>query len=171
MMGVAALYQARLSMPGSMTHSQCVRIAAGASQSHTRTLHCRDGISVWAACVSTCPVCQGNGSIVAVAFTIEPRKLQHTFSRHAHAFGIISDWNSDTAAQLERIIRDHVNGPNVEMIAGTYRGTMQVTHFFNRRPVYGLLSIPAMTSLLPGSSVPLKSKACITREMCNELSG
>ena len=76
-------------------------------------------------------MCQGNGSIVAVEFTIEPRKLQHTFSRHAHAFGIISDWNSDTAAQLERIIRDHVNGPNVEMIAGTYRGVIQVTHFFN----------------------------------------
>ena len=86
---------------------------------------------MWSACVSVCPVRQGNGSIVAVAFTIELRKLQHTFSRHAHAFGIIGDWNNDTAAQLERIIRDHVNSPSVEMIAGTYRGVIQVTHFFN----------------------------------------
>ena len=68
---------------------------------------------------------------MAVEFTIEPRKLQHTFSRHAHAFGIMSDWSNDTAVQLEQIIRDHVNGPNVAMIVGTYRGTMQVTHFFN----------------------------------------
>jgi hypothetical protein len=68
---------------------------------------------------------------VAVEFIIEPRKLQHTFSRHAHAFGVIGEWNNETAAQLERTIRDHVNGPNVAMIAGTYRGTIQVTHCFN----------------------------------------
>ena len=86
---------------------------------------------MWNACVSVYPVRQGNGSIVAVEFTIEPRKLQHTFSRHAYAFGIMSAWNNDTAVQLERIIRDHVNGPSVEMIVGTYRGTMQVTHFVN----------------------------------------
>ena len=38
---------------------------------------------------------------------------------------------SNTAAQLERTMRDHVNSPNVAMIAGTYRGAIQVTHFFN----------------------------------------
>jgi hypothetical protein len=76
-------------------------------------------------------VSEDNESVVVAEFTIESKKLQHTFSRHAHAFGIIGDWNNNTAAQLERAIRDHVDSHNVEILAGTYRRAIQVTHFFN----------------------------------------
>jgi hypothetical protein len=62
---------------------------------------------------------------------IHPRQLQHTFSKHGLDFGISGPWDSTTAALLEKAIQDHVNNPAVQKIAGTYRGTIVVTHYFD----------------------------------------
>jgi hypothetical protein len=62
---------------------------------------------------------------------IDPRRLQHTFSKHARDFGISGNYNAANAALLERAIRDHVANSAVRKIVGSYRGTMPVTHYFD----------------------------------------
>jgi hypothetical protein len=62
---------------------------------------------------------------------IDPRKLQHTFSKHAQDFGISGTWNPTNALLLEQAIQSHVGSPRVQRISGTYRGTVKVTHFLD----------------------------------------
>ena len=62
---------------------------------------------------------------------IDPRKLQHVYSRHAADFSITGRWSPARGALLEAAIQTHVNDPNVHRIVGTYRGTIQVTHHYN----------------------------------------
>ena len=62
---------------------------------------------------------------------IDPRKLQHTFAKHAQDFGISGNYNPVNAARLEKALRDHVADPSVQKISGTYRGTIVVVHYFN----------------------------------------
>jgi hypothetical protein len=62
---------------------------------------------------------------------IDPRKLQHTFSKHAADFGISGTWNPTNALLLEQTIENHVRNPAVQKIAGTYRASIQVTHFLD----------------------------------------
>ncbi len=62
---------------------------------------------------------------------IDPRRLQHTFSKHSQDFGIAGNYNAANAALLERAIRDHVASPAVRKIAGSFRGTIPVTHYYD----------------------------------------
>jgi hypothetical protein len=62
---------------------------------------------------------------------IDPRKLQHTFSKHAADFGIPGNWDPANGALLEKVLQDHVADPSVQKIAGTYRGVIPVTHYFD----------------------------------------
>ena len=61
---------------------------------------------------------------------IDPRKLQHMY-KHAADFGVTGPWNTANAAKLEQAIRDHLADPAVQRIAGTFRGTIAVTHCYN----------------------------------------
>ena len=61
---------------------------------------------------------------------ISPRRLQHAF-KHAVDFGITGNWNLANAALLEKVIHDHVGGPTVQQISGTFRGTIAVVHYFD----------------------------------------
>jgi hypothetical protein len=63
--------------------------------------------------------------------SIDPRRLQHTFSKHAQDFGITGNWNQANAALLEKAIQNHVTGPGVQKIPGTFRGTIAVIHYFD----------------------------------------
>ena len=67
--------------------------------------------------------------VITIEFIIEPRKLQHAF-KHAYVFGITGAWGSETAAEFEWTIRNHINSPNIKTIAGKYRGII-VTHFYD----------------------------------------
>jgi hypothetical protein len=62
---------------------------------------------------------------------IDPRKLQHTFGKHAADFGIAGTWNLANAALFEKALQDHVASPTVQQISGTFRGTIAVTHYFD----------------------------------------
>ena len=62
---------------------------------------------------------------------IDPRKLQHTFAKHARDFGIAGTWNPANASLLEQAIQHHVANPAVQQIRGTYRGTLVVTHYYD----------------------------------------
>src|SRR5260370_5004117 len=62
---------------------------------------------------------------------IDPKKLNHTFSRHALDFGILGPWNKVNAALLEQAIQNHVAHPTLQMILGRFRGTIPVTHYFD----------------------------------------
>ena len=62
---------------------------------------------------------------------IDPRKLQHTFSKHAQDFGIVGNWNTANGALLEQAIVAQVADPNIQRIQGTYRGSVSVIHYFD----------------------------------------
>ena len=62
---------------------------------------------------------------------IDPRKLQHTYCKHAHDFGVTGNWNQANAALLEKVLQDHVVNPAVQHIPGTFRGTIIVTHYLD----------------------------------------
>lgn len=61
---------------------------------------------------------------------IDPRQLQHAY-KHAVDFGVTGPWNTANAAKLEQAIRDHLAAPAIRRIAGTFRGTIAVTHCYN----------------------------------------
>ena len=63
---------------------------------------------------------------------IDPRRLQHTFSKHAPDFGIVGTWNLAKAALLEQAINNHVSNPAVQQIVGTYRWSISVRHYYDR---------------------------------------
>ena len=60
---------------------------------------------------------------------VEQRSLQHMFSRHSKDFGFTSNWSKTAAAEFEEVLRMHMEG--VTPIQGTYRGTLQVLHYFD----------------------------------------
>jgi hypothetical protein len=63
--------------------------------------------------------------------SIDPRRLQHTFSKHAQDFGITGNWNKANAQLLEQAIQRHVSDPAIQRIRGTYKGTLAVTHYLD----------------------------------------
>jgi len=80
---------------------------------------------------------------------IDPRKLQHTFSKHAADFGISGTWNPTNSLLLEQAIQDHVASPQVQKISGTYRGAVQVTHLLD--PVTNLwVAVDALDNFVAG---------------------
>src|SRR5262249_15914312 len=62
---------------------------------------------------------------------IDPRKLQHTYAKHAADFGITGPWNAANRALLEQAIRTHVANPTTVRSIGTFRGTIMVNHYVN----------------------------------------
>lgn len=60
---------------------------------------------------------------------ISPRQLQKKF-KHAAAFGVAGEYNSQTAAAFEAAILAHLQKPGVVEIAGRYRRE-QVKHYFD----------------------------------------
>jgi hypothetical protein len=87
---------------------------------------------------------------MTIEFNIERGKLQHLF-KHAVDFGITGHWNNQTAETFEETIHNHINNPQVETIEGTYRGIVEVTHFFDpttnlcrvsKNAVFGLNLLP-----------------------------
>jgi hypothetical protein len=62
---------------------------------------------------------------------IDPRQLQHTFSKHAQDFGISGTWNPSNSLLLEQAIQNHVMNPAVQRIPGTYRGSIPGTHYLD----------------------------------------
>ncbi|HEV2474070.1 MAG TPA: colicin D domain-containing protein [Chthonomonadales bacterium] len=55
--------------------------------------------------------------------------LQHEF-KHAAQFGIEGDWSKSTAELFQEAIEQHIANAPVR-IAGTFRGTIPVTHYFD----------------------------------------
>ena len=62
---------------------------------------------------------------------VEQRSLQHMFSLHSKDFGFTSNLSKTAAAEFEEILRKHMEG--VTPIQGTYRGTLQVLHYFDSK--------------------------------------
>ena len=56
--------------------------------------------------------------------------MQHEF-KHAPQFGITGTWNKQNGEAFAQAIRDHINKSSIEIIEGTYRGTIRVTHYFD----------------------------------------
>jgi hypothetical protein len=91
---------------------------------------------------------------------IDPRKLQHTFSKHAVDFGISGTWNPANAAVLEQAIRNHVANPAVQQIQGTYRGTIAVTHYWD--PVTDLwVAVGAAGNFVSGWKLSTAQRTCL----------
>jgi RHS repeat-associated protein len=59
------------------------------------------------------------------------KSLQHTFSRHASELGFDGNWNTQNATRFEQFLNEHVQSSTTQAIDGTYRGTLQATHYFN----------------------------------------
>ncbi len=61
--------------------------------------------------------------------TFDPKNLQHEFSRHASVFGVTGPWNTANADLFKQAILSHIAAAS-QQIAGTYRGTVAVTHHY-----------------------------------------
>jgi Pretoxin HINT domain/Colicin D len=57
------------------------------------------------------------------------KKLQHEY-KHAPDFGVNGDWNKVNGEAFKLALEDHMANAPVVM-EGTYRGTQQVTHYYN----------------------------------------
>lgn len=75
-----------------------------------------------------------SGAAVSAPYvTFGMRALQHAFSRgHAADFGITGNWSKANAALFRQALQSFVTSNNTQVIQGTYRGTMQVYHFYDR---------------------------------------
>ena len=60
---------------------------------------------------------------------ISQTKLQHEF-KHATDFGVNGTWNKTNGELFSKAIENHVNNVSTP-IAGTYRGTINVNHYYN----------------------------------------
>jgi hypothetical protein len=66
----------------------------------------------------------------AVNYNATRSKLQHEF-KHASHFGITGNLNNTTLDAFQKAIHDHINKNITQIIEGTYRGTIHVTHYFD----------------------------------------
>jgi len=71
------------------------------------------------------------GAAVNTGMTFTRRQLQKKFASHGDDFGVLGNANNQTLAQFESAILRHTGSESTLVIQGTYRGTQQVTHFFN----------------------------------------
>jgi hypothetical protein len=58
-------------------------------------------------------------------------KLRHVYSKHAADFGVIGPWSAANGSLFERALRDHINDPAIIKIQGTFRGALNVTHYYD----------------------------------------
>lgn len=65
---------------------------------------------------------------------IPQSKLQHEF-KHAGDFGVTGNWNNANGELFSNTIKNHINNVT-NPIQGTYRGTINVTHYYD--PVTGV---------------------------------
>jgi hypothetical protein len=61
----------------------------------------------------------------------DTRQVQHVYSNHAEAFGFTKNWNAQVGLEFEQTLLEHVSQFSDQAIEGTYRGTMQVIHYFD----------------------------------------
>lgn len=59
------------------------------------------------------------------------KQLQKKFESHAGDFGMTRSWGKGAAEEFQAALSAHVADAGTQPIAGTYRGTQKVTHFFN----------------------------------------
>lgn len=78
-------------------------------------------------------------SLQSRGFSSTIDQLQHVFSRHGQAFGFSENWSKATGQKFFETLLTHVNGPNTQIIQGTYRGTISAIHYFD--PATGRLVI------------------------------
>jgi len=64
------------------------------------------------------------------SITIDMQQLQHEFKHAARSFGVDMNWSKVGAGWFKDVILHHVRTAP-EVIKGTYRGTMQGTHYFD----------------------------------------
>ncbi|SDY31251.1 colicin D domain-containing protein [Thermoactinomyces sp. DSM 45892] len=70
----------------------------------------------------------GGGSSNPINFS--SGQLQKKF-KHAKDFGVEGNYNKANAAKFEEAMQAHIKNPDTQVIPGTYRGKMPVTHYFN----------------------------------------
>ncbi len=73
--------------------------------------------------------CQGHHAAKTITFT--EKQLQKKFASHAADFGVDRTWGKGAAEEFQSALSAHVADPATNAISGTYRGTQDVTHFFN----------------------------------------
>jgi RHS repeat-associated protein len=66
----------------------------------------------------------------ASGVTFDPVQVQSKF-KHAIDFGIQGNYNPQNAAAFTRAMQDQIDAASTQVIQGTYRGTIQVTHYFD----------------------------------------
>lgn len=70
----------------------------------------------------------------------DTRKVQHEFDRHKGDWGFSGkNYNKQNDAAFRQAITNHMADPHTQVIPGTYRGNIRVTHFYN--PNKGLWSV------------------------------
>jgi len=74
---------------------------------------------------------QSVGSALNRTINFSEKQLQKKFSSHADDFGITRTWGKGAAEEFKEVLSAHVADPGTRAIFGTYRGTQEVTHFFN----------------------------------------
>jgi hypothetical protein len=62
---------------------------------------------------------------------VPPAKLQHVYFKHAVDFGVTGPWSAANGALFEQALQDHINDPATVQIQGTYRGALNVTHYYD----------------------------------------
>ncbi|MDR1485481.1 MAG: hypothetical protein LBT09_11740, partial [Planctomycetaceae bacterium] len=68
--------------------------------------------------------------VSGVRLQLTIKKIQHEY-RHAYQFGVTGNWNKENAVAFGQAIIDHVSKKNIQVIQGTYRGNIKVTHYFD----------------------------------------
>ena len=69
-------------------------------------------------------------SILQKEINISNHQIQAKF-KHAERFGIIGNYNKQNVELYKQKIMEHIKDPETVAIAGTYRGTQKVVHYFN----------------------------------------
>lgn len=58
-------------------------------------------------------------------------KLQHTFGRHAKQLGFNENWSNENGKKFFLMLEEHVKNPAIVPISGTYRGNINVIHYYD----------------------------------------
>jgi RHS repeat-associated protein len=67
----------------------------------------------------------------SVTVSVSDRNAQKGFTKHGSDFGMSGNWNPSRTDEFRNVINQYVNNADVQAIDGTYRGTLDVTHYYN----------------------------------------
>jgi hypothetical protein len=82
-----------------------------------------------------------NGGRTSTILLRTAQQLQAKF-KHAADFGVIGNYSKANAASFSRALHQHINGPGVQAIRGTYRG-QPVTHYLDPATGLNVMADPA----------------------------